>query len=71
MTGFHVHYVCPHDGRRLSKVEAMEHATMNIRRTCGKCHRKYSLTITPIAIKQGWAHSALITELEQKVSVIE
>ena len=71
MTGFFVHYVCPHDGRKLSKVEAMEHATINVRRSCPHCHRRYSLTITPIAIKQGWAHSACIVELERKITSIE
>ena len=66
-----LHYVCPHDGRKLSKVDAMEYATLNVRRKCGKCGRFYSLTIRPVAIAQGWAHSALITELERKMTVIE
>lgn len=71
MKDFKLHYVCPRCGHKLSKVDAMEHATLAIRRKCGKCGRKYALTITPIAIAAGWAHSACITELEQKITVIE
>lgn len=68
--GIKLHYVCPRCGKKLSGVEAMEHATLNVRRKC-RCGRHYSLTIKPIAIKQGWAHKAEITEIEPKVSVIE
>lgn len=66
-----LHYVCPRCSRKLSRVPAMESATLNVRRKCGGCGRSYSLTIRPVAIAQGWAHSALITELERRVTVIE
>ena len=71
MCDFKLNYVCPRCGRKMTKVDAYEYATINVRRKCGGCGRRYSLTITPIAIKQGWAHSAQITELEQRVTVIE
>lgn len=71
MLEFKLHFVCPRCGRKMSKVDAMEHATLAIRRKCGGCGRRYALTITPIAIAAGWAHSAHITELEQRVTAIE
>lgn len=71
MLGIDLRFVCPRCGRKLSKVKAMEYATLNIRRKCGQCARRFSLTITPIAIKQGWAHSATIVELEPRITVIE
>jgi transcription elongation factor Elf1 len=71
MFDFKLHYVCPRCGRKLSKVDAYEHASIAVRRKCGGCGRRYALTVTPIAIKQGWAHSAHITELEQRVTIIE
>ena len=71
MPDVRLHYVCPRCGRKLSSVEAYEYATMNVRRKCGGCQRRWSLTVTPIAIAAGWAHSAHITELEPRVTVIE
>ena len=66
-----LHYVCPRCGRKLSLVDAYEYASTNVRRKCGGCHRRYSLTITPVAIRQGWVHSAVITELAPRITVIE
>lgn len=63
-----LHFVCPPCGKKLSKVGAMEHATINIRRKCGRCHRWWSITIRPIAIRQGWAHSATLTEYKKDVA---
>ncbi len=70
-TGITLRFVCLKCGRKLSGIDAYQHATWNARRKCGGCGRRYSLTITPIAIKQGWAHSAQITELEPTLVVIE
>ena len=63
-----LHYVCHRCGRKLSKVDVYTFARFNVRRECGGCGRQYSLTITPHAIKQGWAHVAVITELEARIT---
>lgn len=66
-----IHFVCPHDGRKLSKIPAMTDATINVRRSCPACRRRYSITVAPRRIPQGWAHIGSISEMEQKVTVIE
>jgi len=66
-----LHYVCPRCGRKLAPTHAMEHATIHVRRKCPACHLHWGLTISPVAISQGWAHSATITQYEPKVRCYE
>jgi transcription elongation factor Elf1 len=68
MLYFDLHFLCPQCGHKLSSVSAMESATLNVRRTCPNCHRLFSLTVTPIKIKQGWAHSASFTEVLSRIT---
>lgn len=71
MLGFQIKFVCTRCGRKLSPVDAYEHATIAVRRKCGKCHRWFSLVIVPLKLKQGWAHKATITEIDRPVKVLE
>lgn len=64
---FKLHYVCPRCGRKLSKVDAMEYATLNLRRKCQGCHRRFMLIVTPIKIASGWMHNSVIQEVEPRI----
>lgn len=57
-------FVCPRCGKKLSPIQAMEHATLVVRRKC-RCGRRYQLKVTPLQLRQGWAHKAEIIEVEE------
>jgi transcription elongation factor Elf1 len=61
-------YNCPDCQERLAHVQACDHATQVVKRTCPACRQRWQIVVKPVRSALGWLDFGTFTRVPKKIA---